>query len=166
MPVSMGKGYGFFTGTGAEFGKQTGKWHGCCRTTGYGREALRRANTGKAGTAGYGDAQSSSGGCETCSRELPSIVADIGQPMKTYLKDARLSLGGDNKLLVVVKEGLASDYFMTNQKNKELLQRAVSEAVQKEIELEVQSLADNKIFEDSYIDLSKLIHMEIEIEDE
>ncbi len=86
--------------------------------------------------------------------------------MKTYLKDARLSLGGDNKLLVVVKEGLASDYFMTNQKNKELLQRAVSEAVQKEIELEVQSLADNKIFEDSYIDLSKLIHMEIEIEDE
>ncbi len=96
----------------------------------------------------------------------PSIVADIGQPMKTYLKDARLSLGGDNKLLVVVKEGLASDYFMTNQKNKELLQRAVSEVVQKEIELEVQSLADNKIFEDSYIDLSKLIHMEIEIEDE
>ena len=77
-----------------------------------------------------------------------------------------MSLGGDNKLLVVVKEGLASDYFMTNQKNKELLQRAVSEAVQKEIELEVQSLADNKIFEDSYIDLSKLIHMEIEIEDE
>ncbi len=55
---------------------------------------------------------------------------------------------------------------MTNQKNKELLQRAVSEVVQKEIELEVQSLADNKIFEDSYIDLSKLIHMEIEIEDE
>ncbi len=68
--------------------------------------------------------------------------------------------------MVVVKEGLASDYFMTNQKNKELLQRAVSEVVQKEIELEVQSLADNKIFEDSYIDLSKLIHMEIEIEDE
>ena len=86
--------------------------------------------------------------------------------MKTYLKDARLSLGGDNKLMVVVKEGLASDYFMTNQKNKELLQRAVSEVVQKEIELEVQSLADNKIFEDSYIDLSKQIHMEIEIEDD
>ena len=34
-----------------------------------------------------------------------SIVMNMAQPMKTYLKDARLSLGGDNKLIVVVTEG-------------------------------------------------------------
>lgn len=96
----------------------------------------------------------------------PSIVANMGQPMKTYLKEARLSLGGDNRLVIVVKEGLASDYLIKNPDNKELLQRAVSEAARKEIELEIQSLADNKMFEDFYVDLSRIVHMEIEIEDE
>lgn len=95
----------------------------------------------------------------------PSIVMNMEQPMKTYLKDARLSLGGDNKLIVVVKEGLASDYLVKNTGNKEWLQKTISAAVQKEIELDIQSIADNKMFEDSYIDLGKIIHMEIEIED-
>lgn len=94
-----------------------------------------------------------------------SIVADMGQPMRTYLKSARLSLGGDNKLMIVVEEGLASDYLIKNSENRELLQKAVCEAVQKEIEVEIQSIAENRIFEDSYIDLSKMIHMEIEVED-
>lgn len=94
-----------------------------------------------------------------------SIVMNMAQPMKTYLKDARLSLGGDNKLIVVVTEGLASDYLIKNPENKEYLQRAISEAIQKEIEIEIQSLADNRAFEDSYIDLSAVIHMDIEIED-
>ncbi len=96
----------------------------------------------------------------------PSIVADMAQPMKTYLKDARLSLGGDNKLMVVVKEGLASEYLMKNPENQEALKRAVAGAVRKEIELEVQCFGDQKSFEDSYIDLSKLIHMEIEMEED
>ena len=94
-----------------------------------------------------------------------SIVAGMGQPMKTYLKDARLSLGGDNKLMVVVEEGLASDYLMKNPENRELLERAVCEAVQREIQVEIQSIAENQAFEDSYIDLSKMIRMEIEVED-
>lgn len=94
-----------------------------------------------------------------------SIVMNMEQPMKTYLKDARLSLGGDNKLMVVVKEGLASDYLVKDAENKEMLQRAISETAQREIEVDVQSIADNKVFEDSYIDLSEIIHMEIEMED-
>jgi DNA polymerase-3 subunit gamma/tau len=94
-----------------------------------------------------------------------SIVMNIEQPMKTYLKDARLSLGGNNKLMVVVKDGLASDYLIKNPENKEHLQRIVSEAIQKEIEIDIQSLAEDKAFEDSYIDLSEVIHMDIEIED-
>lgn len=94
-----------------------------------------------------------------------SIVAGMGQPMKTYLKDARLSLGGENKLMVVVEEGLASDYLMKNPENRELLERAVCEAVQREIQVEIQSIAENQAFEDSYIDLSKMIRMEIEVED-
>lgn len=95
-----------------------------------------------------------------------SIVMDMGQPMKTYLKDARLSLGGDNRLMIVVEDGLASDYLLKNPDNKEALQRLISEAIQKEIEVNVQSISNNRDFDDSYIDLSKVIHMEIEVEEE
>lgn len=94
-----------------------------------------------------------------------SIVAGMNQPMKTYLKDARLSLGGDNKLVIVVEEGLASDYLIKNPENRELLERAVCEAVQREVQVDIQSIAENHAFEDSYIDLSKMIRMEIEVED-
>lgn len=93
-----------------------------------------------------------------------SIVIDMAQPMKTYMKSARLSLGGDNRLVIVVKDEMTSDY-LKNQDNKEQLQRTISESIQKEIEIDIQSIGDNKDFEESYIDLSQVINMEIEIEE-
>lgn len=93
-----------------------------------------------------------------------SIVTDMEQPMKTYMKNARLSLGGDNRLQIVVPDGLVSDY-LKNQENKEQLQRLIGEAVQREIEIEVQAIGDSREFEDVYIDLSQVIHMEIEVEE-
>ena len=41
-----------------------------------------------------------------------------------YLKNARLSLGGDNKLMVVLEDGLASDYFKgeAHEQNKQQLE--------------------------------------------
>lgn len=92
------------------------------------------------------------------------IVNRMEQPMKQYLKAARLSLGGDNKLMVVVEDGLASDYLMKNAGNRKRLEEAVSESVGREIEVNVQSMAGERNFEDSYIDLSKIIRMEIDEE--
>ena len=93
-----------------------------------------------------------------------SMVMDMEQPMKTYMKSARLSLGGDNRLLIVVEDGPSSDY-LKNPENKEQLGRRISGSVQKEVEIEVQSIADSRNFEDAYIDLSQIIHMEIEEEE-
>ena len=42
-------------------------------------------------------------------RKWPSIVGNAENPMKNYLRNARLSLGGDNKLMVVLEDGLASE---------------------------------------------------------
>ena len=53
----------------------------------------------------------------------PAVVGETSMPMKKYLKDARLSLGGDNKLMVVVEDGLASDYFLKQEGNKALLEQ-------------------------------------------
>ena len=96
----------------------------------------------------------------------PSIVGNAEQPMKTYLKGAKLSLGGDNRLMVVLEDGTASDYFTKNAVNKEQLEMLLSDFSGKEIEVNIQTVRDEREFEDSYVDLSKIIHMEIEEEDE
>jgi len=95
----------------------------------------------------------------------PSIVGSAEQPMKTYLKSAKLSLGGDNRLMVVFEDGNTSDYFTRNQQNKEQLEMLLSDFSGKEIEVNIQTVESSREFEDNYVDLSKVINMEIEEED-
>ncbi len=103
---------------------------------------------------------------EAVAERWPSIAAGMEQPMKAYLKNARLSLGGDNRLVLVVEDGPASDYLLGNQEHRDWLQKMISDSVQREIEIEVKSISEKEDFDSSYIDLSKVIHMEIEMEGE
>ena len=95
----------------------------------------------------------------------PSIAGSADNPMKMYLKMARLSLGGDNKLMMVLEDGPASDYFTHHPQNKEQLEHMLSEFAGKEVEVTVQTISAASDFEESYVDLSKVINMEIEEED-
>lgn len=92
------------------------------------------------------------------------IVSGASMPMKQYLKEARLSLGGDNKLMVVVEDGLASDYFLKQEGHKELLVQMLSDAAGKEIDVTVQGIQSKEDFALNYVDLSQIVHMDIEIE--
>ena len=94
----------------------------------------------------------------------PNIIAQTAMPMKQYLKAAHLSLGGDNRLLVVVEDGLASDYFLRQEGHKELLVQVLSEAVGKEIDVTIQSVQSREAFEQNYVDLTQ-INFEIEEEE-
>ncbi len=95
-----------------------------------------------------------------------AIVGQTSMPMKQYLKDAGLSLGGDNTLMIVVEDGLASDYFLKQEGHKEQLVQILSEAVGKEIEVTIQSVPDRNTFVQNYVDLSQVIHMDIEVEED
>ncbi len=95
-----------------------------------------------------------------------AIIEDTGNPMKMYLKKANLSLGGDNNLMIVLEDGLASDYFNQNPQNKERLLELLSDFSGKEVGVTIQTVASKREFEDNYVDLSKLINMEIEEEDD
>lgn len=94
-----------------------------------------------------------------------AIINQTASPMKLYLKNARLSLGGDNRLMLVLEDGLASDYFLQHQENKEYLENLLSEHVGKEIQVNIQTIQKHENFDNSYVDLSKIIRMEIEEED-
>jgi len=85
--------------------------------------------------------------------------------MKAYLKSARLSLGGDNRLLVVLEDGQPSDYFTVHPENKARLERIISEFSEKEVEVTIQAVRSKQEFQENFVDLSQFIHMDIEEED-
>lgn len=92
------------------------------------------------------------------------IVTGMENPMKMYLRAAGLSLGGDNRLMIVLEDGPASDYFLKSPDHKLQLEQILSNELEKQIEVSIQSLEAEKRFEDNYVDLTQ-IHMEIEEED-
>lgn len=92
------------------------------------------------------------------------IVAETSQPLKTHLKNAHLSLGGDNRLLIVVEDGVAYDY-LTDEGNHRHVEDMISNFLQKEVTVQIHNLAPGRHFDESYVDLEKVINMEIEIED-
>lgn len=98
-------------------------------------------------------------------RKWPSIAGSADNPMKMYLKSAKLSLGADSSLMVVLEDGLASDYFLQHPRNKEQLELLLSDFSGKEIKVNIQTVGSKREFEETYVDLSKVINMEIEEED-
>lgn len=94
----------------------------------------------------------------------PSIAGNAESPMKIYLKSARLSLGGDNRLLIVLEDGIATDYFLKHPENKEQLERLLADFAGKEVEAAIRPVGSEREFEQNYVDLSQIIHMEIEEE--
>ena len=92
------------------------------------------------------------------------IVGNAGAPLKLYLKNARLSLGGDNKLMMVVEDGLPYDY-LKEEGCKEQVERLIEDYIGKSVEISIQAMESGKRFENSYIDLKKIINIEIEEED-
>lgn len=95
----------------------------------------------------------------------PAIVGNTQGPMKVYLKSAKLSMGEDNRLILVLEDGLPSDYFLKNVENKEMLEQVLSDYANKQIDISIQTIQSNREFDDSYVDLSKIINMEIEEEE-
>ncbi|MDE7043780.1 MAG: DNA polymerase III subunit gamma/tau [Acetatifactor sp.] len=94
------------------------------------------------------------------------IVGSVENPMKIYLKGAKLSLGGDNKLMIVLEDGMASDYFTQHAENKQQLENLLSDLSGREIEVNIQTVRSQDEFEENYVDLSQFVNMEIEEEDE
>ena len=92
-----------------------------------------------------------------------SIVAQAQQPLKTHLKKARLSLGGDNRLMIVIGDGVAYDY-LSNAENHKHLEDMISNSIQKEVSLQVQGMAQGSRFDETYVDLEQIISREINME--
>ena len=74
-------------------------------------------------------------------------------------------MGGDNRLMIVLEDGVASDYFIKGEGHKEILENLLSDVVQKQISVSFQAIGKAEVFENSYVDLSALVQMDIEEEE-
>ena len=94
----------------------------------------------------------------------PAIVMTAESLLKTQLKHAKLSLSTDDKLLLVVEDGVASDYFALEGKKQEV-EKLISDYMQRQVDVTIQSISPNRDFSDEYIDLSQFVMTEVEVED-
>lgn len=98
-------------------------------------------------------------------KKWPAIINNAESPLKIYLKNAKLSLGGDNRLMLVVQDLIAGDYLTKYPDHKKQVESLITDYSGKEIEILIQIDEEERNFEDNYVDLTKLIHMEIEEEE-
>lgn len=95
----------------------------------------------------------------------PVIIRNMSKTVQTFLKSAKLSLAGDNRLLIVFKDDLAFG-FVGNENHKEELQKQISDYIGKEIEIEMRLLDEGSRFEETYVNIEQAINMEITIDDD
>ena len=97
-------------------------------------------------------------------KKWAGIVGNAQMPLKLYLKNAKLSMGADNRLMVVVEDGIPYEY-LKQEGCQEQVERLIEDYMGKSVEINIQSLEVGRSFESSYIDLTKIINIEIEEED-
>lgn len=101
-------------------------------------------------------------------KNFRSIADETSGPVRTYLKKARLSLGGDNRLMVVLPDGMGAS-IVGREDHKEELESLIEQRIGKKVEVEVRQVEDGRHFEDTFVDLERhmenVIHMEITVED-
>ncbi len=99
-------------------------------------------------------------------KNFRSIANSTTGLMRTYLKQANISLGENGKLLIVTEVELHGNH-MNREENRQELENLIAEKVGKKIEVEIHLLENNRQFDEVYVDLEQLFPgMDFAVEDE
>lgn len=93
------------------------------------------------------------------------ISAEASPMLRNYLKNARLSVGNHDQLLIICPDSLAAD-VVGKDSHKEELENLIAQKIGKIVPVEVKSQEPGRPFESSFVDIEKLINMDIVVEDE
>ena len=97
-------------------------------------------------------------------QNFPAIRNQASGMLKVYLKQARLSVGNQDQLLLVFDDEVAAGVAGT-EAHKEEIRSLIADKIGKTIEIEVRHVEEGRRFEDSFVDIEKLIQMDITVED-
>lgn len=97
-------------------------------------------------------------------RNWMRIVNELDGLLKSMIKEAKLSVEGD-QLILVFTSPMKRDKFKGEEAMK-ALQEAIADCVEKEVPVEVRLLDEGKVFDETFPDISQLVKIEIEEETE
>ena len=93
------------------------------------------------------------------------IAAEASGMLRNYLKQAKLSVGNQDQLLIVLPDEISASVVGSDDHKKEL-EELIERKIGKQVPVEVRQVEAGRHFEDSFVDIEQLIHMDIIIEDE
>lgn len=97
-------------------------------------------------------------------KNFRTIAGEASGILRGYLKKARLSLGGDNRLLVVLPDSLSAS-VVGKEEHVEELERLIEEKIGKKVLVDVRHVEEGRHFEDTFVDIEQKINMAITVED-
>ena len=97
-------------------------------------------------------------------KNFRSIAGEASGILRGYLKKARLSLGGDNRLMIVLPDPL-SESVVGREDHVQELENLIEQRIGKKVEVEVRHMEEGRHFEDTFVDIEQKINMEITVED-
>lgn len=97
-------------------------------------------------------------------KEWRSIVSSMPGISRSYLSQARLTLGGADELVLVFDDFMAAGYCSRPEEIGQL-EEAIANRVGKKVSVIIKEKNANRPFEDDHVDLEKIINMEITYED-
>lgn len=92
------------------------------------------------------------------------IIDEASGGLRIYLKRARLSLAGDNRLMLVLPDALGAD-FVGSEEHIQEIEELIENRIGKKVEIEVRYVEEGRRFEDTFVDIEKKINMPILVED-
>ena len=93
----------------------------------------------------------------------PVIVHEVAPIMRKPLAKARLSLGGGNRLLIVMENATDAEIVKVAERKSEV-ERIIQDQIGKQVEIEIHCMEEERAFEDSYADIEKIMAKEIKME--
>ena len=98
-------------------------------------------------------------------KDFRKLTSDASPMLRNYLKQARLSAGEGNRLLIVLPDAVGAGVVGTEE-HKEEIRNLIESKIGKKLDIDVRQVEEGRRFEDSFVDIEKLINMDIVVEDD
>ena len=97
-------------------------------------------------------------------KNFRAISNDASMMLRMYLKKARLSAGEGSRLQIVLPDEVSAG-VVGSDSHKQEIKELIAAKIGKEVDIDVKCLEEGRRFEDSFVDIESMIHMDITIED-
>ena len=98
-------------------------------------------------------------------KNFRAIADETSGMVRTFLKKAKLSLGGDDVLQIVMPDAMSAQAINDPDRKTEI-ETLIANRIGKTVTVDVRQVDEGRHFEDSFVDIEKMINMEIVTEDE